>query len=274
MLFVYKYWEQFCKKLNKDGIVGIPAKDVRKTMKKFLVLKHDVENTVPRAYRLAEIEYKYGHRGSYYVHAYLLNNRENVELLKKMQKMGHEISYHHDVMDSSHGDLKLAKDEFEKNRILFEDLGFHICTVCQHGNPVIERVGYSSNRDFFRSKHIQELYPDIADIMVNYKAKYQIDYTYYSDAGRKFKLIFDPINNDIVKSDDKNIEYESLDEMLASMDQRAIISTHPHRWTESAVSYVVKEKAFRVVKLTARILMKIPVFKKIMSRYYYLAKKI
>ena len=72
MIFVYKYWDQFCRDLKEKGIVSIPAREVEKTMTSFLVLKHDIENTVPKAYKLAEIESKYGHRGTYYAHAYLL----------------------------------------------------------------------------------------------------------------------------------------------------------------------------------------------------------
>lgn len=274
MIFVYSAWDSFCAELKDKGIVSIPAREVTSEMDSFLVLKHDIENTVSKAYKLAEIEHKYGHRGTYYAHAYLLDDPQNVELLQKMQTMGHEISYHYDVMDSNHGDLDGAIKEFEGNRQRFEKLGFPIITVCQHGNPVVERVGYTSNRDFFRSSRVQALYPHIADIMVDYKEKYNTDYTYFSDAGRKFKLIFDPINNDIINSDDKNIPYEDLDTLLKALPSKAIISTHPHRWTDSAVSYMVKEKAFKLIKGTAKLAMKVPGVKKIMSRYYYLAKKI
>ena len=274
MIFVYKYWDQFCRDLKENGIVSIPAKEIKESMTSFLVLKHDIENTVPKAYKLAEIENKYGHRGTYYAHAYLLDDPQNVELLRKMQAMGHEISYHYDVMDSNHGNLDGAINEFEVNRKQFESLGFPIITVCQHGNPVVERIGYTSNRDFFRSPRVQELYPNIADIMVDYKDKYRTDYSYFSDAGRKFKLIFDPINNDIVNSDDKNIPYEDLNALVEALPSKAIISPHPHRWTDSAASYIVKEKAFKIIKGTAKLAMKVPGVKKIMSRYYYLAKKI
>lgn len=274
MIFVYSAWDNFCASLKAKGIISIPAKEVTSAMQSFLVLKHDIENNVPRAYKLAEIEHRYGHRGTYYAHAYLLDNLQNVELLKKMQKMGHEISYHYDVMDSNHGKLDEAIKEFEVNRQRFESLGFPIITVCQHGNPVVERVGYTSNRDFFRSSRVQILYPQIADIMVDYKEKYKIDYSYYSDAGRKFKLIFDPINNDIVNSDNKNIPYEDLNELMRALSDRAIVSTHPHRWTDSVTSYVLKETSFKIIKGAAKLVMKVPGAKKILSRYYYLAKKI
>ena len=274
MIFVYKYWDQFCRDLKEKGIFSIPAREVKETMASFLVLKHDIENTVPKAYKLAEIENRYGHRGTYYAHAYLLDDPQNVELLRKMQAMGHEISYHYDVMDSNHGNLDGAIREFEENRQRFEKLGFPIITVCQHGNPVVERIGYTSNRDFFRSSRVQALYTNIADIMVDYKEKYHTDYSYFSDTGRKFKLIYDPINNDIINTDDKNIPYEDLNALLEALPSKAIISTHPHRWTDSAASYIVKEKAFKIIKGTAKLAMKVPGVKKIMSRYYYLAKKI
>lgn len=274
MIFVYSAWDSFCATLQAKGKVSIPAREVTSDMQSFLVLKHDIENNVPKAYKLAEIEHKYGHRGTYYAHAYLLDDPKNVEFFHKMQAMGHEISYHHDVMDSNHGNLDGAIKEFEANRQRFESLSFPIITVCQHGNPVVERVGYTSNRDFFRNSRVQTLYPQIADIMVDYKEKYRTDYSYYSDTGRKFKLIFDPINNDIVNSDDKNVPYEDLKALLEALPAKAIVSTHPHRWAESAASYLFKEKAFKAIKATAKLLMKVPVFKKIMSRYYYLAKKI
>ena len=210
----------------------------------------------------------------YYVHAYLLEGTKNVALLKKMQQMGHEISYHYDVMDSCKGNLEDAIAEFEHNRLLFEAHGFPVVTVCQHGNPVVERVGYHSNRDFFRSKQVRTLYPGVSDIMVNYKEVMQTDYLYFSDAGRRFHLIYDPVNNDIVNSEDRNISFDDLDAMYEHIGREsAIISVHPHRWTARTVQYHVRTAIFKLVRKVAKLLIKVPVIKKIISRYYYLAKK-
>ena len=276
MIFTHKKWKSFCHALQKKGITCIPAYEVNSTSNNYVVLKHDVETDVTRAYEIAKIESAFGHKGSYYVQAYLLENSKNIELLKEMQKMGHEISYHYDVMDSCKGNLDAAVEEFEKNRLMFENNGFHIVTVCQHGNPIVERVGYTSNRDFFRSSSVREMYPDISDIMVNFKQQVPTEYLYFSDAGRVFKLIYDPINNDVVNSDDKNIPYADLDALLNALDTSVgnIISIHPHRWTSSALLYITKTFIFKVFKSTVKVLIRIPLFKKIMSKYYYLAKKI
>ncbi len=274
MIFVYQKWDEFCKTLKEKGMLSIPAKEVGENP--YIVLKHDVETDVAKAYELAKIEAGYGHRGVYYVQAYLLDDAQNVEFLQKMQAMGHEISYHYDVMDSTGGDLDKAILEFEENKKKFEEKGFSLVTLCQHGNPVVERIGYTSNRDFFRSERVRELYPSLSDIMVNFKEKYGTEYTYFSDAGREFKMIFDPLYNDVTPSDDKNICYRDLSAVLSALDaaENYIISTHPHRWTSSAANYVIKTAIFKAAKTAAKILMKIPFIKKMMSRYYYLAKKI
>lgn len=276
MIFVYKKWEEICRKLKEKGLQSIPACEVKADSGNYVVLKHDVETDVQRAHRIAQIEKQYGHRGSYYVQAYLLNNKKNVELLSEIQQMGHEVSYHYDVLDSCRGNMAEADREFEKNLNLFRNNGFPIITVCQHGNPIIERNGYSSNRDFFRNSSIREKYNDIADIMVNFKESFSTDYLYFSDAGRTFKLIYDPINNDIINSDDKNIPFNSVDELLNGLDNEIgnIISIHPHRWMQSATLYLCKKWVFKVLKTVAKIMAKIPVFNRIMGKYYYLAKKI
>ncbi len=272
MIFTFSKWEEFCKNLSDKSIYSICACDVGK--EKYLVLKHDVETNVQNALKMAVIENKYGHKGSYYVQAYLLKETKNIEMLKEIQALGHEVSYHYDVLDSCKGDVEKADIEFFENKRMFEENGFKIKTVCQHGNPIVERVGYTSNRDFFRNEKIRNKYSEISDIMVNFKEMYNTEYTYYSDAGRKFKMIFDPINNDVVNSDDKNIVYSDLNSLLDGIAGNSIISTHPHRWMNSAFKYVIKTVIFKVIKFVAKILVKIPLFKKIMSRYFYLAKKI
>lgn len=277
MEFVYKNWDDFCKKLRGIGIQGTTAFDVykNKALDKYVVLKHDVETKVQNAYEIAKIENKYGHKSSFYVQAYLLDSKKNIALLKKIQLMGHEVSYHHDVMDSCKGDLELAIDEFNNNLKKFENLDFKITTVCQHGNPIIERSGYTSNRDFFRSSAVQNLYPNMADIMVDFKEKANTDYQYISDAGRKFNIIYDPINNDIINSNDKNIAINDFDSLLDYVaEKNSIISIHPHRWVKYTAMYKLQGVIFSLIRAVAKAASKIPLLNKIMGRFYYLSKKL
>ena len=112
--------------------------------------------------------------------------------------------------------------------------------------------------------------------MVDYKKKYSTEYTYYSDAGRKFTMIFDPINNDRVNTNSSNITYKNLNEVfdVIRMNGNVILSTHPHRWTKSTIGCILKNVIFKLVRSGAKLLFHIPKMKKIMIKYYYLAKKI
>ena len=276
-MFVYKKWDVFCDTLKRHGVLSVTAESQGENKReKFLVLKHDVETKVKKAYRLSVIEAKYGHRGVYYVQAYLLKNKKNISLLKKMQDMGHEISYHHDVMDSTAGNIDEAIKTFDINKKMFEDNGFEIKTVCQHGNPVVNRKNYYSNRDFFRNEKVQSLFPGISEIMVDYKKRTGVEYAYISDAGRGWKLIYDPETNDINDSEDKNIalgDIESVAEYIFENDA-VFVSTHPHRWHNNVLSAYTSDFLFKFIKNTAKMLMRIKIFKYVMGKFYYLAKKI
>lgn len=277
-MFVYRKWESFCRKLYYLGYISIPACDLigNKNATTYIVLKHDVETNVKKAYKLAKIEHRYSHRGSFYVQAYLLKNKNNVELLKKIKAMGHEVTYHHDVMDCCGGNLTLAEKEFDKNKSMFENLGFEIKTVCQHGNPVMNRVGYHSNRDFFRSEKIAQKYENIYDIMVNFKRNVTPPYLYISDSGYGWKIVFDPETNDIINSDDKNIPLTSVFDILEILNKgnSVIISTHPHRWQRNKAFAIAKNCAFSLIKSIIKTAIKIPAINRLANKYYYLAKKL
>lgn len=277
MKFVYREWEKFCQQLTELGVQGISAREVFQLDhdQKYLVLKHDVETNPQKALTLAKIENKYGHKGSYYIQAYLLT-KKHMPILKKISELGHEVSYHYDVMDFCKGDIDKAMEEFKKNKSLFEQYGFEIKTVCQHGNPIVNRVGYTSNRDFFRSEKVQAQFGETADIMVDFKNKADTEYDYISDAGMGFKVIFDPINNDITPSEDKNISLKDLSGVIKYMEGKRsiIISTHPHRWTSNAFVSGIKRFVFKVVRAVAKLLCKIPFMKRFMEKHYYLAKKL
>lgn len=276
-MFVYKNWERFCQTLAQNKIYSVTATNELETKRNsFLILKHDVETSPRKALKLAEIEARQGHKGTYYVQFYLLEKPKNIKILKKIQELGHEVTYHHDVMDRNAGDIVKAIDNFDANVKRFEDNGFSIKTVCQHGNPIVKREGYFSNRDFFRNEQVRARFPHISEIMVDYKRTINVNYTYISDAGYKWKIIYDPENNDRINSEDKNIPIESFEDLLAQIkkQQAVIISTHPHRWQKNVLLALIKNAFFKRIKQAAKLFLKIPIAKKLMEKFYFLAKKI
>jgi hypothetical protein len=54
MIFVYRKWDRFCSDLAKRGMMSIPARDVSQEKSAYIVLKHDVETDVAKAYEMAK----------------------------------------------------------------------------------------------------------------------------------------------------------------------------------------------------------------------------
>lgn len=277
-MFYYRNWDKFCKKLCENGITLCTAEQSLKLPKneRFVVLKHDVETFVPNAHRLAAIEHKYGICGSYYVQAYLMSDPKNIELLKEIQSWGHEISYHYDVLDAHAGDYVAAEESFKKYSKVFADNGFHYGTICQHGNPVKKRVGYTSNRDFFRNEEIRNHYPDLVDMVVNYSQYAVSKYRYISDASYRWNIITEPETNDL-HPEVKNVKVGGFKNLLALVqdtDYSYVISTHPHRWMSAAWKINLKICIFRVVRETVMVARHIPGVEWLLNKFYFLAKKI
>lgn len=277
-MFVYKDWEIFCLKIKKLGIKSITAFDAlkySKTKENYVIIKHDVETNVKKALKLAYIENKYGLKATYYVQSYLLENEDNTRNLKKISNLGHEVTYHYDVLDSNNGNFQDAQIEFDKTLIEFEKLGMKVKTVCPHGNPVKKRSGWSSNKDFFRNKFINTRYFEIADIVVNTEKFINNELIYISDAGFEWKKITDISNNDNIESKDEKLKnLNSVLNLIQDRSKTIIISAHPHRWNKFKTIAFIHRTIFISARTLVRILTNIPFLKKIISKFYFLAKKL
>lgn len=277
-MFYYRNWEELCKFLNELGVRTCTAEQSLSlaNAQRFVVLKHDVETNVSRAYKLASIEHAHGICGSYYVQAYLLDEEKNIRMLQEMQSWGHEISYHYDVLDACNGDYVAAEESFERYMKVFNANGFRFKTICQHGNPVKKRDGYTSNRDFFRNKGIRNRYPQLVDIVVNYSEQAVSTYKYISDAGYRWNIFTEPETDDLHPGA-KNVrigDFKNLMSLIKGSDCSYIISTHPHRWKDKSWKINIKIAAFRVVRNTVMLLRHVPGIEWLLNKFYFLAKKI
>jgi hypothetical protein len=238
----------------------------------WIAIKHDVETNVERALQIAKIEAKFSIRATFFVQSYLLE--KNKKILKSISNLGHEVTYHYDVLDANQGDFERASHEFSDTIKLFENAGFLVKSVCPHGNPMMNRNGWSSNKDFFRDPKIAALYPDIFDLVVQGKEKIAGDFCYISDAGFGFKRITDILENDQRATED--IPIESIGELisLVNNERAVVISSHPHRWVSNWLLATAVKARFNIIRRIAILVARSPLLKKIMSKFYFLAKKI
>jgi len=278
-MFIFKKWDIFCSQisdLNIKCVTAVEALTLSQTPERYIIVKHDVETNVEKALKLAEIENKYAIRATYYVQSYLLKNLSNVETLKKIKALGHEVTYHYDVLDSNNGNYDLAEKEFDETLLMFKEFGFEVKTVCPHGNPVMERDGWSSNKDLFRNEKLNKKYSAIADIVINPEKFINNEMVYISDAGFGWKIISDISNNDNegVQKDIKLGGLSNIVDLFADGNKIFIISAHPHRWNSSKTLAHIKKNVFFTLRYSVRTLTKIPIMNKIIGKFYYLAKKI
>ena len=270
-MFVYSHWKKICKNLSENHKCILANQILEQDEDcRWVVVKHDVETNVSKALKLAKIEYKYNIKATYYVQSYLL--KDNEADLKEISRLGHEVSYHYDVLDSNNGNYQYAISEFIRTLHDFKELGFIVSTVCPHGNPILNRDGWSSNKDFFRDIDISNMFPDILDIIVHLPSRLAKNYVYISDAAYSWKIISNVEDNDIKNNGDQEIT--DFFKVLSENTECLIISTHPHRWQSSKIIIISKTIMFKIIRFIARLVSKIPFAKNIMSKYYYLAKYI
>ena len=271
--FTYSEWEKICRIIS-DQFSCIRVVDIlsQPDSANWVAVKHDVEVSVGKALRFARIENRYGIRATYFFQADLLPRSAGA--ISEIAKMGHEIAYHYDVLDSSKGDMEVAAKDFSKNLRLFEKIGFSVKTVCPHGNPLMERDGWKSNKDFFRSDLVKEKFPGIFDVIVNGEEIIVNGHGYVSDAGYAWKEIKSICDNDTVPGEDVPLEGTAGLLRCVQSHPRIIISSHPHRWSRSALRARLKVFIFVVAKKSALYLSRNRVFHRIFSRYYYLARRI
>ena len=79
-----------------------------------------------QAEKIAKIEKKYNIRATYFIQSYLL--LDNINLLQDISDLGHEVSYHCDVLDSNKGDMTAAIEEFSDTISKFQKYGFEVNT--------------------------------------------------------------------------------------------------------------------------------------------------
>lgn len=104
--------------------IGEPAK-------KFVILRHDVDEYPEIALKMAEVEHTLGIRATYYFR--IIERSNNPEIIKKIVTLGHEVGYHYEDVSFANGDIELSKKTFLRNLEYFRSF-YPVKTVCMHGS--------------------------------------------------------------------------------------------------------------------------------------------
>ena len=113
----------------------VDYKDVNDNTKKFCVLRHDIEFSIDRAYKLAKIEKELGVVSTYTVqvrnNTYNALSEKNINLISKIKELGHHIGLHQNPPSSMK--LDTLKDYIMRDITILEDCyGFEIDRFAFH----------------------------------------------------------------------------------------------------------------------------------------------
>jgi hypothetical protein len=79
----------------------IPFSEATSKKKSFLLLRHDIDASIKVALKMATVERRLGVRSTYFVmfsnKLYNILEKDNLEALRNLAKLGHEIGLHYDV---------------------------------------------------------------------------------------------------------------------------------------------------------------------------------
>jgi len=197
-----------------------------------VILRHDVDKKPENSLSFAEIEHEKGLRASYFFR--VVKESLHVDKLLSIKALGHEIGYHYEDMDPAKGDHEKAIKSFEENLKKLRKLA-PIDTICMHGSPLSKH----DNKELWQHYEYRK-YGLIGE------PYFDIDYDklfYITDTGRKW-------NNRDASIRDKvespfEIEVKSTEHFIelikaGKMPEKMMINTHPQRWNDDLLPWVVE----------------------------------
>lgn len=106
----------------------------------FVIIRHDVEFSVSRALKLAQLENSKGVKSTYFFQvmssAYNPFSNVHCEAIQKIKSLGHSVGLHLYISHLEAGDLKSLHNELRKQKILFEaGLGLECESFSFHRPP-------------------------------------------------------------------------------------------------------------------------------------------
>jgi hypothetical protein len=205
---------------------------LKNPLEKVVILRHDVDKKPGNSLRFAEIEHEKGLRASYFFRA--VPESLHVDKLMAIKALGHEIGYHYEDMDPAKGDHEKAIKSFEENLAKLRKLAL-INTICMHGSPLSK----------YDNKELWQHY-DYRDYGIIGEPYFDVDYSklfYITDTGRKWNNRDASIRDKVDSSFEIDVKStEHFIELIreGKMPEQMMINTHPQRWNDDLLPWVVE----------------------------------
>lgn len=182
--FTYDWYRHLIDSLLQNGYNNISYSDGRHNTPSF-ILRHDVDNSLPKAVTLAQIENELHVRSTYFIllrsDFYNIASKHSLEMIDQIISLGHSIGLH---FDEAHYDnmpnLNVPDVIMEECWLMGKIIGVDVTSVSMH----------RPSRETLEADYI------IPGIINSYGNKYFKEFKYLSDSRRRWR---EPVM-DIIKS--------------------------------------------------------------------------
>lgn len=199
------------------------------TRDRFIIMRHDVEYSVERAYNLSKVEESMDFTSTYFFqwtnNSYNILSRKNRDMVKDMHERGHQIGLHFALNGMT--DMEQVKKQIEKEvQMLSEMFGFTVDTFSIH------RPSKDVLHENIKLPGIINAYQDnFFTFVENVTEETPVTVKYMSDANHIWRYGY---------PDEKNI---------LSHDKVQIL-THPFAWTKKGYDNFENYKTLMIEKTT------------------------
>jgi len=226
--FTLSVYQDLLQEIRRAGFRVVTVKEYfaqKNGEEQFIILRHDVDRCPGNALKMAELESAHDIFATYY---FRFTKKAFVpRIIKRVEKLGHEIGYHYEVMDKARGNIYQAEQifnsELESLRKLVE-----VNTVCMHGNPFTKWDNRSFWKHFSYSKFnlSGEAYLSINDP----------DLYYSTDTGRGWNRIKYNMKDifsyhSISYLPLLSTTWQLIDVIRSKKYRKMYLQIHPNRWS-------------------------------------------
>ena len=227
---------------------------------KVIILRHDVDKLPENSLKTAQLEASLGIRGSYYFRT--VSCSYSVEIIKEIARLGHEVGYHYETMDTSRlkvkserlkdkkeeceGHIDAAYEEFCEKLEMLRGL-VPVKTICMHGSPqsAYDNKDIWKKYDYRALRIIGEPYLDV-----------DFDKVFYlTDTGRRWNGYKVSVRDKMPQQERWNSEgltIRTTNDIINAaksgrLPSQIMITVHPQRWSDGFVPWI-KELLMQNVK--------------------------
>jgi len=217
------------------------AEFLKSPKKKSVILRHDVDLMPKNSLRFAKIQYKYGVSGTYFFRS--LPCSFDIEIIKQISELKHEIGYHYENMDTHKGNFDLALKDFKEKLNLFRSVS-KIETICMHGSP----LSNYDNKDLWNKFDYKSL-----DLIG--EPYFDLDFEkifYFTDTGRSWNGEIFSVRDKVKSKLNNQYIFKSTEDMISRINNddfpnQLMITFHPQRWNNNIFLWF-RELVFQKLK--------------------------